>query len=296
MGNENRWQIELLRRFGVYTFFREWEDPSWPDYAQPSADLIMHSLPPDYAQPSAGPAQTRTPSKSIWKAGPDSSSPVHIGRVQPWRKTVTSKTQHRCPTYKPTRHDAIGIDKKTKTSWFRWVPKQVMPLTGDLPKVARCALGDLWFVRKQICWHDGAPASCSGSWARTRGNSTSGTHSFWWPLQNETQEEERTETLFQDLVPKPWRPSIAHWRGSCDQDANTGTKQTSRGNGNWLSPLNSLPSNISFTPLRFAHTPLTFAHTHLIFSHTTCIPQHFYLTYSHSILTQKISHHTLDSH
>ena len=28
MGNENRWQIELLRRFGVYTFFREWEDPS----------------------------------------------------------------------------------------------------------------------------------------------------------------------------------------------------------------------------------------------------------------------------
>ena len=23
MGNENRWQIELLRRFGVYTFFRE---------------------------------------------------------------------------------------------------------------------------------------------------------------------------------------------------------------------------------------------------------------------------------
>ena len=30
MGNENRWQIELLRRFGVYTFFREWEDPSWP--------------------------------------------------------------------------------------------------------------------------------------------------------------------------------------------------------------------------------------------------------------------------
>ena len=29
MGNENRWQIELLRRFGVYTFFREWEDPSW---------------------------------------------------------------------------------------------------------------------------------------------------------------------------------------------------------------------------------------------------------------------------
>ena len=30
MGNENRWQIEFLRRFGVYTFFREWEDPSWP--------------------------------------------------------------------------------------------------------------------------------------------------------------------------------------------------------------------------------------------------------------------------
>ena len=30
MGNENRWQIELLRRVGVYTFFREWEDPSWP--------------------------------------------------------------------------------------------------------------------------------------------------------------------------------------------------------------------------------------------------------------------------
>ena len=29
MGDENRWQIELLRRFGVYTF-REWEDPSWP--------------------------------------------------------------------------------------------------------------------------------------------------------------------------------------------------------------------------------------------------------------------------
>ena len=27
MGNENRWQIEFLRRFGVYTFFREWEDP-----------------------------------------------------------------------------------------------------------------------------------------------------------------------------------------------------------------------------------------------------------------------------
>ena len=31
MGNENRWQIELLRRFGVYTFFREWEDPSCSD-------------------------------------------------------------------------------------------------------------------------------------------------------------------------------------------------------------------------------------------------------------------------
>ena len=31
MGNENRWQIELLQRFGVYTFFREWEDPSWPN-------------------------------------------------------------------------------------------------------------------------------------------------------------------------------------------------------------------------------------------------------------------------
>ena len=29
MGNENRWLIEFLRRFGVYTF-REWEDPSWP--------------------------------------------------------------------------------------------------------------------------------------------------------------------------------------------------------------------------------------------------------------------------
>ena len=117
--------------------------------------------------------------------------------------------------------------------------------------------------------------------------------------ENETQEEERTETLFQDLVSKPWWPSIAHWRGSCDQDANTGTKQTSRGNGNWLSPLNSLPSSyISFTPLTFAHIPLTliFAHTYPIFSHITRIPQHFYLTHSHSILTQKNSHHTLYSH
>ena len=34
MGNENRWQIELLRRFGVYTF-REWEDPSWPLSSDP---------------------------------------------------------------------------------------------------------------------------------------------------------------------------------------------------------------------------------------------------------------------
>ena len=120
------------------------------------------------------------------------------------------------------------------------------------------------------------------------------------------QEKERTETLFQDLVTKPWRPSIAHWRGSCDQDASTGTKQTSRGNGNWLSPLSSLPSsNISFTPLTFAHTPfppLTFHSllSHLltpilIFSHTTRIPQHFYLTHSHSILTQ-IFHITLYTH
>ena len=30
MGNENRWQIEFLRRFGVYTFFREWEVSSDP--------------------------------------------------------------------------------------------------------------------------------------------------------------------------------------------------------------------------------------------------------------------------
>ena len=117
--------------------------------------------------------------------------------------------------------------------------------------------------------------------------------------ENETQEEERTETLFQDLVTKPWWPSIAHWSGSCDKDANTGTKQTSRGNGNWLSPLNSLPSSyISITPLTFAHIPLTliFAHTYPIFSHVTRIPQHFYLTHSHSILTQKDSHHTLYSH
>ena len=139
-----------------------------------------------------------------------------------------------------------------------------MPGTRDLPKVARCLLGDLWSMQKQICWHDGAPASCSGAWTCTGGNSTSGTHSFWWPLQNETQEKERTETLFQDHITKPWLRSIAHWRG-CDQDANIRTKQRPRGNGNWLSPLNSfnappslshsLPSSdISFTPLTFAHT------------------------------------------
>ena len=111
--------------------------------------------------------------------------------------------------------------------------------------------------------------------------------------ENETQEEERTETLFQDLVTKPWWPSIAHWRGSCDQDANTGTKQTSTENGNWLSPLNSLPSSyISFTPLTFAHSNIC---SHLSYflthhTHSTALLPDPLTLYSH---TKKFTSHSI---
>ena len=108
-------------------------------------------------------------------------------------------------------------------------------------------------MRKAKRWHDSAPASCAGpsTSIATSGKPMSGTHGFWWPLQDKTQRKGQTKTFLQDNITKPWWPSVAHWRGPCDQDSKTGNKQTSRGNGNWLSHLNSFtaPPSLSFTPL-----------------------------------------------
>ena len=115
-----------------------------------------------------------------------------------------------------------------------------------------------------------------------------------WPI--ELLQRFGVYTFFRELV-KPWRPSIAHWRGSCDQDANTRTKQTSRGNGNWLSPLNSLPSS-NITPHICSHSSHIWSHAPILFSHT---PHAFHNTFTwptHTLFLQKKknSHHTLHSH
>ena len=159
-------------------------------------------------------------------------------------------------------------------------------------------------MQKEICWHDSSPALCSGPWTSTSGKSTSGTHGFWWPLQDETQGTGQIKTFSQGHITKPSWPSVAHWRGPCDQDAKTGRKQPSRGNRNWLSPFYSFtappslsecflhPFNIAFVP------PLTLAHTYspnilTQYSHTTRIPRHVLpdpLTlFSHT----KVSHFTI---